>query len=87
MSYELRLGEIVLHACVDKGALEVADGPLANADLVLETDLTLRALIGGELSPSEAVKSGKARIAGDRDLLERFVEIFHIPPAPAALPA
>jgi DNA-binding HxlR family transcriptional regulator/putative sterol carrier protein len=86
-SYELRLGEIVFHARVDKGTLEVAEGPLPDADLTLETDLTLRRLMSGELSPTEAVESGKVRLSGKREFLERFVEIFHIPPAPAAVPA
>lgn len=81
-SYELRLGEIVLHARVDKGDLEVGEGPLADADLVVETDLTLRALMCGELSPREAVKTGKVRLTGKAELLERFVDVFHIPPAP-----
>jgi DNA-binding HxlR family transcriptional regulator/putative sterol carrier protein len=80
-SYELRLGEIVVHARVDKGAVEVAEGPLPGADLVLETDLTIRQLMSGELSPAEAVRSGRVRLSGKRKLLERFVEIFHIPHA------
>jgi DNA-binding HxlR family transcriptional regulator len=83
-SYELRLGEIVFHARVDKGALEVAEGPLPDADLTLETDLALRRLMSGELSPRDAVKSGKVRIVGKIDLLERFAEIFRIPSAPIA---
>lgn len=86
-SYELRLGEIVFHARVDKGSLEVAEGPLPDADLILETDLALRLLMSGELSPRDAVKSGKVRIVGKIDLLERFAEIFHIPSAPLALSA
>jgi DNA-binding HxlR family transcriptional regulator len=86
-SYELRLGEIVLHARVDKGTLEVGEGPLPDAELVLETDLRLRSLMSGELSPDEAVRSGQVRVTGNVELLERFVEIFHIPPLPAALPA
>ena len=86
-TYELRLGEIVLHARVGKGTLEVAGGPQPDADLVLETDLTLRLLMNGELSPAEAVKSGRVRLSGNRELLERFVEIFQIPPAPVAVPA
>lgn len=86
-SYELRLGEIVFHARVAKGALEVAEGPLPDADLTLETDLALRRLMSGELSPQDAVKSGKVRIVGKIDLLERFAEIFRIPSAPVALPA
>jgi DNA-binding HxlR family transcriptional regulator len=81
-SYELRLGEIVLHARVDTGRLEVGEGSLPDADLVVETDLTLRALMCGELSPREAVKTGKVRLTGRPDLLDRFVEIFRIPPAP-----
>jgi len=81
-TYECRLGEIVIHARIDKGALEVVEGPLADADLVIETDLTLRALMSGELSPSEAVESGKVRLTGKPELLDRFVEVFHIPPAP-----
>lgn len=81
-SYELHLGQIVIHARIDKGALEVAEGPLGDADLVVETDLTIRALMSGELSPSEAVESGKVRLTGKPELLERFVEVFHIPPAP-----
>ena len=80
--YELRLGEIVIHARVDRGTLEVAEGPLAGADLVIETDLTLRALMSGELSPSEAVESGKVRLTGKPELLDRFVDVFRIPPAP-----
>ena len=86
-SYELRLGEIVFHARVDKGSLEVAEGTLPDADLILETDLALRRLMSGELSPRDAVKSGKVRIVGKIDLLERFAEIFRIPSAPVALPA
>lgn len=82
-SYELRLGEIVVHARVDDGALDVAEGPLADADLALETDLTLRRLMTGELSPREAIKSRQVRVKGKRELLERFVEIFQIPPLPA----
>jgi DNA-binding HxlR family transcriptional regulator/putative sterol carrier protein len=81
-SYELRLGEIVFNARVDKGKLEVAKGPLPGADLTLETDLTLGLLMAGELEPAEAVEAGRVRIAGKRELLDRFVELFRIPPAP-----
>jgi HxlR-like helix-turn-helix len=85
--YELRFGEIVVHASVDHGALEVDEGPLADADLVLETDMTLHPLFTGALSPAKAIESGRVRVSGKRKLFERFVEVFHIPPVPAALPA
>src|SRR5919109_1991357 len=49
-SYELRVGDVVVHARVERGELEVGAGPLPDADLALETDLTIRALMTGELS-------------------------------------
>jgi DNA-binding HxlR family transcriptional regulator len=87
VGYELRLGEIVVHARVDDGALEVDEGPLTDADLFLETDASLHPLLTGELSPAEAIESGRACVKGRRMLLDRFVEIFHIPPVPVALPS
>jgi DNA-binding HxlR family transcriptional regulator/putative sterol carrier protein len=85
-TYELRLGEIVVHARVDDGNLEVGEGPLAGADLTIESDLAIRPLLSGELSPDEAIASGRIRVTGDHDLA-RFVEVFHIPPAPEGVPA
>jgi DNA-binding HxlR family transcriptional regulator len=86
-SYELRLGEIVVHARIDHGTLEAGEGALPKADLVIETGPAIRALLASELSPSEAIESGSVRLSGNRDLLARFVEVFHIPPAPLVLPA
>jgi DNA-binding HxlR family transcriptional regulator len=82
-SYELRAGDAVVHARVDDGALEAAGGPLAGADLVVETGPVLKALMAGEVSPDEAVESGAVRLAGDRALLTRFVEFFRLGPADA----
>jgi hypothetical protein len=84
--YQLNLGDAVVHARIDQGSLEVGEGPLAGADLVIETGPAIRALLSGELSPGEAVQTGSVRLTGDADLLTRFVEAFHIPPAPVALP-
>ena len=83
--YELRLGEIVVHASVDHGTLETGAGPLAEADLVIETGPAIRALLAGQLGPTQAVQCGSVRLTGDADLLSRFVEVFRIPPAPGAL--
>jgi DNA-binding HxlR family transcriptional regulator len=85
--YQLNLGDVVVHARIDQGSLEVGEGPLAGADLVIETGPAIRALLSGEVSPGEAVQTGCVRLTGDPDLLTRFVEAFHIPPAPVALPA
>jgi len=81
-SYELRAGSVVVHARVTDGALDVGHGPLAEADLVIETGPALKALISGEVSPDEALENGSICITGDRTLLTRFVEVFHLAPAP-----
>jgi DNA-binding HxlR family transcriptional regulator len=82
VSYELRVGAIVLHARVDDGIVAVAAGALAAPDLVIDTQLAIKGLMAGELSPAEAIANGDVHLTGDPSLLERFVEIFHIPPAP-----
>lgn len=76
--YELRLGEIVIHAIVDNGKLIAAQGPLPDADLVLESGPGLRALMAGEITAKEAIKGSIVRITGKPALLSRFAEIFHI---------
>jgi len=78
--YELRLGELVLHADVDNGELEAAQGAIADPDLVIEPGPSLKALMTGELRPADAIKNGDVRITGDPKLLERFVRMFHIDP-------
>jgi DNA-binding HxlR family transcriptional regulator len=80
--YELRIGDVVVHARVDDGTLSVDEGSLDDADLVLETDHSLHPLLTGELAPREAIKSGRVRVTGKRELLDRFVDAFHIPPLP-----
>lgn len=78
VSYELRVGEIVLHASIVRGELTAAPGPLPNADLTIETGPALRDLLAGELSPHEAVNEGYVRCTGNRAHLDRFVELFRI---------
>ena len=80
--YELRLGKIVLHARVANGRLTVAEGPLADADLVIEAGPGIKAVLAGEVSPSQAIDGGILRVTGDPALLERFAELFQIPPRP-----
>jgi DNA-binding HxlR family transcriptional regulator/putative sterol carrier protein len=82
--YELRLGKIVLHARVANGRLTVAEGPLADADLVIEAGPGIKAVLAGEVSPSQAIDSGILRVTGDPMLLERFAKLFQIPPRPGA---
>jgi DNA-binding HxlR family transcriptional regulator len=85
-TYELRVGDVVVHARVAPGRLDAGEGPADGPDLVLESDATLTRVMAGELTIDEALASGRLRAEGDRGLLERFAEVFVLP-APAALPA
>jgi DNA-binding HxlR family transcriptional regulator/putative sterol carrier protein len=80
--FQLHVGDLIVHAVVRDGHLEVAPGILYNPDLVLEAGPALKTLMAGEISPAEAVRSGAIRIKGKRELLTTFVELFHIRPAP-----
>jgi DNA-binding HxlR family transcriptional regulator len=79
VSYELRLGEIVIHAHIGgDGGLEVAQGSVPDADLVIETGPAIKTLMSGELSPADAIATGRVGLTGDPALLSRFVETFRI---------
>ena len=81
--YELRVGEIVLHARVDDGQVAVAEGPLPAADLTIDAGPGIRALMAGEISADAAVEAGIVHVIGESELLARFAEIFRIEPMPA----
>jgi DNA-binding HxlR family transcriptional regulator len=85
VGYELRVGDVVVHARVADGTVDVGEGAMPDADLVIEAGLTLRSLLAGEISPEEAVGSGDVRLSGDVELLARFAEMFHIGPRPTAV--
>ena len=76
--YELRVGEVTVHARVDDGTVRVAAGPLPDADLTIEAGPAVRALMAGELSPDAALAAGAVRLTGDPALLTRFVDTFRI---------
>jgi DNA-binding HxlR family transcriptional regulator len=68
-AFEVCFHGCVIHARIDDGALEMAEGPAADPDLTIETE-SLRALLAGEVG-AEAV-----RCTGRADLLTRFVAAF-----------
>lgn len=78
--FELRFGDIVLHARVDDGVLESGQGPLPHPDLIIETGPALRALMAGEVEPHEAIADGSVRLTGDPALFTLFVHLFRIDP-------
>jgi len=75
--YDLRIDGEMYVLDIEDGRLQVGPGPATSADLTLTTDLpTLVGMVSGALTPSAALKSGKATIDGDRQDLTRFVKIF-----------
>lgn len=77
-SYELRMGEVVIHAIVKDGAVDVGKGPVESPDLVIEAGPGLRAIMAQEISPDEALKAKIVRIRGNRKLFAPFVQMFRI---------
>ena len=77
----LKIGEDVFTARIVDGVLEPSCGAAPDADLVVETDAeTFFRLCAGELSPKDAVKSGRARVQGDSAAFERCFRVLTFAP-------
>ncbi|MFN2450303.1 MAG: winged helix-turn-helix transcriptional regulator [Candidatus Baltobacteraceae bacterium] len=76
--YELRLGEIVIHAIVKNRSLSVGKGPIEKPDVVIESGPAIRAIMAQEITPEAAMKNKLVRITGDRELFARFAQMFRI---------
>ena len=75
--YEFQIGSEVLHACVKDGQLEVHRGPAQDPDLTFICDArTLRKILSGQLTLTDAVADDEARMAGARSALARCAEVF-----------
>jgi DNA-binding HxlR family transcriptional regulator len=84
IGFELRLGDVVIHARVGNGKIAAGAGALPGADLIIEAGPGIRALMAGEITPEQALEAGAVRITGDPKLLSRFAQMFRIEPMPAA---
>jgi DNA-binding HxlR family transcriptional regulator len=71
-TFEVRFGGSVIHARIEDGAVDVAEGPAPEPDLTIETE-ALPALLSGD-GRAEAVE-----LTGDAGLLDRFVAAFRLP--------
>lgn len=80
ITYELRLGDIVLTAHVHHELLDVTDGAAADPDLVITTGPAVKAIMAGEITPEDAIKQGSVAVVGDPALLEDFARTFRIAP-------
>ena len=78
--YELRLGEDRFRVEVGDDAIEAARGGADQADATIDVDPdTLNAVLFGGRSLTDAQRSGKMTIEGDKAAVERFVRLFPIP--------
>lgn len=80
-SWEIHVGDLVLHAVLTDGKLESGIGPAPG-----EPDLVMTARIGADDVPSyrafvKAAKSGKVDLVGRRELLDTFLRVFTVPKA------
>jgi len=78
VGYELRLGDVIVHARVRNRKVRVGRGPLEKPDLVISAGPAIRALMAREITADEALKKKIVRVRGDRKLLTRFAEMFRI---------
>ncbi|GAA1590957.1 winged helix-turn-helix transcriptional regulator [Kribbella sancticallisti] len=85
-AYELRFGDLVIHALVDGDELTAQPGPLtgeAKQPVVVEAFAPLGPLLTGAVDGAEALKQGLIKTSGTASDLDRFAGSFRIGPAPA----
>ena len=76
-TYEFRVDDEVFHLRVNDGVAKARQGPAADPDVVIITDVeTFCALAAGELSPIEAVSSGRGRCEGDLAAVVRCAHVL-----------
>jgi DNA-binding HxlR family transcriptional regulator len=77
--YELRFGEIVIHAIVDAAELIVDPGPVDGA-IVIEARAPIAPLLTGAIDGAEALKTKLVTTSGTAKDLNRFATSFPIGP-------
>jgi hypothetical protein len=82
-AFELRIGDVEVHARIRDGRLEAGRGRAGDADLIIEAGPAIRAVMAGEISTNAAVANGAVHMTGSRDLFDRFVELFPVRPLAA----
>ncbi|MDQ4213432.1 helix-turn-helix domain-containing protein [Microbacterium capsulatum] len=92
LDVELHVGDVALRAIVRDGALAVAQLappappvggvlPAGEAEAVLVAGPGIRRLIGGEVTPAEAIAQDLvAVVRGEERILDVFARVFHIDP-------
>ncbi len=77
---EVRFDTGTFRVSVQDGTITIHRGSADHADAAIDTDPpTLEEIAFGPLSVAGAERSGALRIHGDRQLVERFFELFPVP--------
>lgn len=80
-TYVLRVNGDVFSAHVEDGHMHASVGAIEDAAVAIETEMeTFFSLVGGELSPREALKRRLVSIEGDRAAYDRFFQVFSLAP-------
>jgi DNA-binding HxlR family transcriptional regulator len=80
-TYALVVDGDAFTARVVNGALDASVGAAEDADVVVEMDMeTFFGLASGELAPGDAMNSGRARVEGTLDALERCFRVLSFAP-------
>ncbi|GAA1536110.1 helix-turn-helix domain-containing protein [Kribbella lupini] len=77
-TYEVRFGEVVVHAVVERDELHVQAGAAEKPTLVIEAFGPLTPLLDGTVTPAEALADGLVGINGPKSELTRFSQLFRI---------
>lgn len=76
-SYQYLVGDSAFYFTIDDGVIELHDGRVQDAAVVLTTDeQTFAQMASGKLTASAALASGALRLAGDRQASKRLAEIL-----------
>jgi DNA-binding HxlR family transcriptional regulator len=82
---EFRLDDGVVHAILDDGAVQVADGPAPSPTLVLETgNEALLALLAGLAREEDLAAGGALQVSGNAELVDVLRRVFRFPQPEAA---
>jgi DNA-binding HxlR family transcriptional regulator len=75
--FELHFGEIVIHAVIEDGQLEVGRGPLADAPK-LEPGIYLKDMLTRTMSIEDALATGTVRMS-EPNVLSEYISMFALP--------
>lgn len=78
VSFELRVGEVVVNARVRNGSVAVGRGPAEKPDAVITAGPQLRLLMAREITPAQALKQRIVTVEGGKEYLELFAQMFQI---------